>query len=407
MEFSTLSKQLTRSISKNDKKTQGIFFTPPETINQIIDFLAPYLPEITNILEPSCGSGEFINILNELHPEPHFQITGIELNKKIFDAIEPHAAENVDLLNTSFLTYHPVTPPELIIGNPPFFVMKKPQVDEDYYPFFDGRPNIFILFLIKSINILAEGGIISYVLPKNFLNCLYYDKTRQFIDQKCKILEIVHCDDQYLDTQQDTIIMIFQKTTPEPGENDAFVIKRNGYTAFGRPEDITKIKSLYEDTLFPTTNLRALGFKVSVGNVVWNQCKTILTNDNSKTRLIYNSDIVNGELRMRTYRNEEKKNFINQEGGESPVLVVNRGYRAGTYNFEYCLIEGGFKYLIENHLICIKYVEEIEDEELIELYKKIITSLEDPRTSEFIRLYFGNNAINTTELNEVLPIYNM
>jgi type I restriction-modification system DNA methylase subunit len=405
MEFSDLSKQLTKSISKNDKKTQGIFFTPPETINRMIELLAPYLPEITNIMEPSCGSCEFINILNEHHPEPHFQITGIELNKKIFDAIEPHAADNVHLINTSFLTYHPDTPPELMIGNPPFFVMKKPQVDEDYYPFFDGRPNIFTLFLIKSIKILAEGGIISYVLPKNFLNCLYYDKTRQFINQTCKILEIVHCDDQYLDTEQDTIIVIFQKTTPAPGENDAFVIKKNGYTAFGRPTDITKIKSLYEGS--NTTNLRALGFRVCVGNVVWNQCKTILTNDNSKTRLIYNSDIVNGELRMKTYRNEEKKNFIDREGGESPLLVVNRGYRAGTYNFEYCLIEGGFEYLIENHLICIKYVEEIEDEELTELYKKIITSLEDSRTSEFIRLYFGNNAINTTELNAVLPIYNM
>lgn len=405
MEFSDISKQLTKSISKNDKKTQGIFFTPPETINQMIDLLAPYLPEVSNILEPSCGSCEFINILNELHPEPHFQITGIELNKKIFDAIQPHATDNVELINTSFLTYHPDTPPELMLGNPPFFVMKRPQVDEDYYPFFDGRPNIFILFLIKSIKILAEGGIISYVLPKNFLNCLYYDKTRQFINQTCKILKIIHCDDQYLDTEQDTIILIFQKTMPDAGENDAFVIKKNGYTAFGRPADISKIKSLYDES--QTTNLHALGFKVTVGNVVWNQCKTILTNDNSKTRLIYNSDIVNGELRMKTYQNKEKKNFIDREGGESPLLVVNRGYRAGTYNFEYCLIEGGFKYLIENHLICIKYVEEIEDEELIELYKKIITSLEDPRTSEFISLYFGNNAINTTELNTVLPIYNM
>ena len=36
-----------------------------------------------------------------------------------------------------------------------------------------------------------------------------------------------------------------------------------------------------------------MGFKVSVGNVVWNQHKKILTDDSSKTRLIYSSDIVN------------------------------------------------------------------------------------------------------------------
>ena len=405
MDFSNLSKNLTKSISKTEKKAQGIFFTPPETINLIIDYLAPYLPEISNILEPSCGSGEFINILNEVNSEPQFQITGIELNKKIFDEIKPLARDNIKLINTSFLTYLPETPPELIIGNPPFSVLKRNQVDEDYYPFFDGRPNIFILFLIKSIKILAEGGIISYVLPKNFLNCLYYDKTRKFINETCKILVIEHCDDKYLETQQDTIIVIFQKSIPSPGENDDFIIKRNGYTAFGKPDNITKIKELCQDTAI--TNLRGLGFKVSVGSIVWNQCKSILTNDSSKTRLIYNSDIVNGELEKQAYKNKDKKNYIKKEGSKKPQLVVNRGYRAGTYKFEYCLIKGGFEYLVENHLICIKYLDEIEDNQLIELYNKIIVSLEDPRTSQFIKLYFGNNAINTTELNEVLPIYNM
>ena len=98
-------------------------------------------------------------------------------------------------------------------------------------------------------------------------------------------------------------------------------------------------------------------------------------------------------------------NYIKKEGGSRSLLLIE--VRAGTYKFEYCLITGGFEYLVENHLICIKYLDEIEDNELIELYEKIISSLEDPRTSQFIKLYFGNNAINTTELNEVLPIYNM
>ena len=39
------------------------------------------------------------------------------------------------------------------------------------------------------------------------------------------------------------------------------------------------------------------------------------------------------------------------------------------------------------------------------MYEKVIKSLKDERTQEFIKLYFGNNAINTTELNYILPIY--
>jgi hypothetical protein len=43
---------------------------------------------------------------------------------------------------------------------------------------------------------------------------------------------------------------------------------------------------------------------------------------------------------------------------------------------------------------------------LLEKYKAIINSLNDKRTQDFIKIYFGNNAINTTELNYILPVYN-
>jgi hypothetical protein len=38
-------------------------------------------------------------------------------------------------------------------------------------------------------------------------------------------------------------------------------------------------------------------------------------------------------------------------------------------------------------------------------YNKIICSLNNKKTNEFINNYFGNNAINTTELNHIVPIY--
>jgi tRNA1(Val) A37 N6-methylase TrmN6 len=81
---------------------------------------------------------------------------------------------------------------DLIIGNPPFFVMKNTQVDKSYHKYFDGRPNIFILFIIKSIQSLTVGGLLSFILPANFLNCLYYDKTRRYIADNFTILQIIN-----------------------------------------------------------------------------------------------------------------------------------------------------------------------------------------------------------------------
>ena len=148
-----------------------------------------------------------------------------------------------------------------------------------------------------------------------------------------------------------------------------------------------------------------LDFKVNVGNVVWNQCKDILTNDSTHTRLIYSSDIIDNKLSMKSYKNIEKQNYINKPGFNNPVLVVNRGYGSGAYKLSYCLIDGESEYLIENHLICIIYNKQIDKEALLAIYNKIIVSLNDSRTTDFMKLYCGNNAINTTELNHILPIY--
>ena len=87
------------------------------------------------------------------------------------------------------------------------------------------------------------------------------------------------------------------------------------------------------------------------------------------------------------------------------LLVVNRGYGKGKYKFSYCLIDTEKEYLVENHLICIKSLEELERNVLLEKYKLIINSLKSEKTKSFIELYCGNNALNTKELAEVVPIY--
>ena len=90
-------------------------------------------------------------------------------------------------------------------------------------------------------------------------------------------------------------------------------------------------------------------------------------------------------------------------------MIINRGYGVGSYNFNYCIINenDNINYLIENHLICIKYTNTLPKEELIIKYKKIMESFNNNKTIEFIKIYFGNNAMNTTELCKILPIYDI
>lgn len=400
VKYSELSVELTNKISKNEKKENGIYFTPPLTINRNLELLEPYIKNIKSVLEPSCGSCEYILKIN--NKKPKVNITGIELNKTIFDSIKKYNSNNITLFNKNYLNHEFDTKFDLIIGNPPFFVMKKTNVDKSYNNYFSGRPNIFILFIIKSLKLLNKKGIMSFVLPKSFLNCLYYDKTRKYIIKNYNILSISECNDKYIETQQDTILLIIQNVKPTDN-NKLYYLTISKYTIFGTKDNINILNELY----YNSKTLYELGFNVSVGNIVWNQCKKDLTDDSNKTLLIYSSDITNNKLSIKKYSNKEKKNYINKKGFNKPLLVINRGYGVGTYNFNYCIINenDNIDYLVENHLIIIKYLEPLSNEDLIEKYKKIIESFENEKTMKFIKIYFGNNAINTTELCKILPIY--
>jgi hypothetical protein len=449
--FSPLSQKLTSSLSKDEKKNGGIFFTPPSCIQRIMTLLrgvslSTHTPQsFTSILEPSCGSGEFLSALMREYPSAN--ITGIELHPVIYEGVSKHFAAlgggggKVQIQHGDFLKYRSpaagTAPPDLIIGNPPYFVMKKEDVDAEYYPFFDGRPNIFILFIIKSAQLLRAGGVLCFVLPSNFMNSQYYDKTRKYIVRHFSILHMVRCDgdddgDGYLDTQQGTFILILRKSggagvhslacasgagvfeksgvhSLACGASGAGVFEYAGASIF--TDNLPRLTSLYAGS----TSLHELGFNVSIGTVVWNQCKSILTNDATKTRLVYNSNIETGRFEHKTYKNGEKKAFIDKPGIHTPMIVVNRGYGVGKYKFYYCLLtpdavssSSSAGYLIENHLICITHNDTgtgARDAPSLAAFHRVMKSFKDPRTQEFISCYCGNSAISSTELHLMLPIY--
>ena len=406
-DFSKISKTITEKISSVEKSSQGIFFTPGSIINKCINsVLGVDGINIKSVLEPSCGSCEFITKLNSVFK--NIKITGVEKNNTIYDEIknikfDKKNENTIELIHSNFLTLIIDKKYDLIIGNPPFFVMKKQDVDSQYYDMFEGRPNIYIIFIIICLSKLNENGVLTFVLPLNFTNCLYYNKLRNYIFSNYKIIDIVDCrNDIYIDTQQDTIYIVLQNSNNDNIDNNKkFTLKKDEYIIFNTEKNIEKLNELYKDS----TNLFKLDFDVSVGTVVWNKVRDLLTNNETLTRLIYSSDIQNNELIIKEYKDEDKKNFIDKDGLDDPILVLNRGYGKGSYVLNYCLINMSKKYLIENHLINIKYTKPVSKELLIEKYNNIIKSFDNEKTKEFIKIYFGNNAINTTELKYILPIY--
>ena len=407
-QYSKFSIDITRELSKDEKKEYGIFITPQIIIKKIFDSIIKYTSEnginIQNILEPSCGTCEIVNYCDSLFNGVH--IDAVEFNNKIFEHIKGmNFKNNVTLIHHDFINYSSQVKYDLIVGNPPYFVLEKGyKIPKKMEPYICGRPNMFGLFIIQSLSMLAPNGILAFIIPKSFLNSSYYSKIRNHIKETCKIIEIIDFekDNKFIDTQQSTFGIILKKES----NNKILSIECNYsikfYDNFMFTNDSVFLKSLLEGT----TTLAKLGLNVRTGSIVWNQHKDELTNDENETVLIYNTNLTKEHtIDLKTFKNEEKQQYIKKDGRIDPVLVVNRGNGNSTYKLNYALVSTIGPYLIENHLNEIYSPKKMKKEDLISLFNKIIESFKNPKTQLFIDLFLGNNGLSKTELETIFPIY--
>ena len=399
-QYSTLTIDITASLSKTEKKADGIFITPRVIIKKLFDEIMVFIDKTVSIkiLEPSCGTCEIVNYCDEQFVQP--EIHAIEKNNKLFAGISGIQFKHpVKLFNQDFLAYEPIAKYDLIVTNPPYYVCTKKDIPKKYHEYVHGRPNIFATFIIHSISMICHGGLMAFIVPISFLNSMYYYKTRNYIKETCDILKIIDFtkDNKFIDTEQGTFGIILKKKMAAACPVDCvFSMKISNHFIF--THDSLLLRTIFEGA----TTIAKMGLKVRTGSVVWNEHKSILTSTTTSTKLIYNSNITKqNTIEMKQYKNVEKLQYINMDGRHQPVLVVNRGNGNSKYQLTYAFIESG-PYLIENHL---NEIYDPEGNDTKEIYEKIINSFKNPRTQMFIDTYLGNNGLSKTELETIFPIY--
>jgi hypothetical protein len=404
-QFSELTLKITRGLTKEEKKNYGIFISPKSIISSLFSTIKSYLnddlSQIKRVLEPSCGTCEVIHYCDKMMTD--IEIDGIELNQKIYNSIkELKFKNNVKLYNQDFIQYNSENLYDLIIGNPPYLVCKKSDISKEYEEYIFGRPNIFGLFILHSLSLLKSGGILAFIIPNSFLNSIYYSKIRNYIKNTCSIIKIDYYNESndFIDTDQTTFGLVIQKNVlhMKASECKYSILMNNNYIF---TNDSSKLKEIFENS----TTLEKMGLRVRTGQIVWNEVKKELTDDEEETLLIYNTNISkDNRLEIKHFKNDQKKQYIKRDGRIDPVLIVNRGNGNSSYKLNYAIIKKG-PFLIENHLNEIYSPKPVKNEELIKIYEKVVKSFQNPKTKKFIETFLGNNSLSKTELETIFPIY--
>lgn len=377
------------------RKKLGQYFTP----KSIRELLLSKLPKKDNadILDPACGSGEFLLSCKKYFKNPI--LYGFDIDKKLIN-ISSKLVKNASIKNFDFLNIDINKKKyDYIIGNPPYFELKlNEEIKKKYFDIIKGRVNIFSLFIKTGLDLLKDGGYLAYVVPPSMNNGAYFSKLREYIikNSSLEYLHIIDGADNFHLANQKVMLIILKKTNSK--KSSKYIFKKNGITIF--TEDKKFLNNAYENTV----SLKDIGYTVKTGNIIWNEHKEKLTNDkNNSTLLIWASNINNGKIIIGYTKGKPQyiKNISNDLIIKSRVVVVNRITGSSKDINIKAAIVNEKEFVCENHVNVIYMSKNANCNYSLE---DIFKALQDKTNIKVMRLISGNTQISKTELERLLPI---
>jgi adenine-specific DNA-methyltransferase len=386
------------------RKENGIYITPYTIIKKC--FENEDISKYKDILEPSFGSGQFIDVITELvkikNKRGKFKvnINGVELYDELYKLVKNkyNKEKNITLFNVDFLNWKTEKLYDLIFGNPPYFELTiTKEQKEEYKEIVSGRVNIYSLFIYKCINLLKSDGKLIFVIPTSLLSSKYFEKLRYYIHKTCIIDDIIILGSKdFKDALQSTMIFKITKLSETNLANNNFVVKFSNTIIFSN--EYLQINKEIKDKKF----INDYDCEIKTGSIVWNQHKDKLSNNkknNEYITLIYPRNLVDNKLVIKPDATKKQYIKINVEPIKSPFIAINRIIGIKDISLKPVLVEETNieSYLFENHINVITGK--------LDNLKIIYNSLCKPETITFIKNIIGNTQLSKNELLYMIPIY--
>lgn len=398
-DFHPLTVAFLRDSKLAHRKKMGQYFTPRNIREQLLGLL-PQGVEFRRILDPSCGTGEFLLSARERYPGA--ELAGWEIDERavaVARKISPFAA--IKRRDALAVTEKERGTWDLVIGNPPYFEMVPDAATwEKFRDVISGRANVFSFFIRTGLELLRPQGILAFVVPQSMNNGAYFMALRRYILAHGAIVALspIHSAGHFVDAQQTVMLLVIRKGPT----SDNKVFRRKDKIIFSpAPEELGKLFA-------NRRTLAELGYHVRTGRIVWNQCRQRLRRKPGEGELLLWAHNI-GERGVVIREDHPKRPqyvaAVNPDRG--PAVIVNRitGV-ASRAVLRAAVVPGGMRFFAENHVnVVYPNKDGRPDERKPQVaVEKIAAALRSPEAVRAARLITGNTQISARELENLVPL---
>ena len=209
-----------------DKTKQlGQYFTPDFVANFMVGLISK--TKEAYILEPSSGEGVFLSALKKAG---YKNFIGYEIDESL---IKP---DSTNVRNESFISASFERQFDAVVGNPPYVRWKnmadtqKSELSNDrlWNQYFNSLSDYLYIFILKSVELLREGGELIFITPEYWHNTMHSQSLRNYLLDHGYIQEIYHFNETpiFSKVASSIIIIKYIKTSEKSRLNKSIKIHR-------------------------------------------------------------------------------------------------------------------------------------------------------------------------------------
>ncbi len=438
-----------KTTSSNQKKELGQFFTDYRIADYIANLFSFKMPKTKTIEILDCGAGHgilSISLLNILIQKGYtkFDLTLYEIDPGVLQDLHqnllsykkehPHITLNYRVIEKNFILDPIERKFDLIISNPPYFKLKKESPEaKAMIHLVHGQPNIYMLFMAKSADLLKETGEMVFITPRSFTSGAYFKRFREYLLDAVSLNHIHIFNTRREHFKNESILQEIIITKFSKQNNPNIVITSSEDSTFNYIEELSTTKDLivekYRDIIcIPSSaddlkildlfhaapnTLQDLGYKISTGKVVTFRNKELLSTTSQS--LFDEEKEYCPLLWMHNFKNDDllfpldhkKEQYIEFSDRSKALLIPTQNYlliKRFSSKEQHRRINIGYLYKkdlsssyvgLENHL---NYLYRNDRELTNQEMKKLGSFLISAEVDQYFRILNGNTQVNAADI---------